>query len=56
MLPKNKTPQKSRANINTSTTIREKETKLRKTAALSQSPQKLFKKKVDFEFIVKTQE
>ena len=63
MLPKTKNPQKTRANlaiycfyVNTYRTIREKESKLRKTAALSQSLQKMFKKKVGFEFIVKTHE
>ena len=45
MLPKTKNPQKTRANlamysfsINKCTTIREKESKLRKTAALTKPP------------------
>ena len=54
MLPKTKNPQKTRVNlaiyclsINTYTTTREKKSKFRKTAALSQSLRKMFKKSGD---------
>ena len=56
MLPKTKNPRKTRAIYCLANLANyfEKEGKLKKTAALSQSLQKMFKKEIDFEFIVKT--